>query len=322
MSRTRPMVSRAGPAWTGPAGQGEIRRSDSYRAGPSGHTSRPVGNTGIPRPGRYAEIRLHSEQRRNAATEAVARAILAWRQRNASEMRILIIEGEARARGLIRDALQGVGSLEVVAEIGDCGGAPAAFHRYRPDMVVVDRCHAETVIDSAPDAACLLVLPPGQEDLLAALRGLVGGCDADGGPVQPVSGDAGAGEETSSPAAAPDAAGPAPYLRRAMSRVGDHYEVFDVDDAYYVEAADNYARFVLPDREYLVPGSLAAFESRLDPRHFVRVHRSAILNVRHLVKLERWFSRDLLAILPEGKKLRVSRTYRDRLDPLLGWGTA
>ena len=228
-------------------------------------------------------------------------ATTARRQRNASEMRILIIEGESRARGLIRDALEGVDGLEVVAEIGDCGGAPAAFHRYRPDMVVVDRSHAETVIDSAPDGACLLVLPPGQEDLLAALRGLVGGCEVDDGPVDAAS---------------------APYLRRAMSRVGDHYEVFDVDDAYYVEAADNYARFVLPDRGYLVPGSLAAFESRLDPRHFVRVHRSAILNVRHLEKLERWFSRDLLAILPNGKRLRVSRTYRDRLDPLLGWGTA
>ncbi|HEX2208807.1 MAG TPA: LytTR family DNA-binding domain-containing protein [Longimicrobium sp.] len=113
----------------------------------------------------------------------------------------------------------------------------------------------------------------------------------------------------------------APWLRRAMARVGEHYEVFDVDDAYYLQAADNYVRFVLPDRARLVPGSLAAFESRLDPRNFVRVHRSTILNLRHLRGLKPWFSRDLLAILANGENVRVSRTYRHRLDPLLGWGT-
>ena len=64
--------------------------------------------------------------------------------------------------------------------------------------------------------------------------------------------------------------------------------------------------------------TIAAFELQLDRSQFVRIHRSAIVNVERVVQFESLFNGDFNVLLKDGKQLRMSRTYRDRVHDLLG----
>ncbi len=63
---------------------------------------------------------------------------------------------------------------------------------------------------------------------------------------------------------------------------------------------------------------MAAMQKRLDPRKFVRIHRSAIVNVDRIREVQPLEHRDYIVILEGGERLRVSRTRRRALEAILG----
>ena len=65
--------------------------------------------------------------------------------------------------------------------------------------------------------------------------------------------------------------------------------------------------------KHLLRGTLGALERELDPKQFARIHRSAIVNLDRVRELEPYTGGDYIAFLTDGRKLRVSRTFRDRL---------
>jgi len=71
-------------------------------------------------------------------------------------------------------------------------------------------------------------------------------------------------------------------------------------------------RLHVGDESYLVPDSLTALEARLSPVLFVRIHRSAIVNVRRVARLDARPNLDGLVRLTTGAALRLSRTYYRR----------
>ncbi len=86
----------------------------------------------------------------------------------------------------------------------------------------------------------------------------------------------------------------------------------------WIEAADYYIRIHVPGRSLLVRDSMAAMQGRLDPRKFVRIHRSAIVNVDRIREIQPLEHRDYIVILAGGERLRVSRTRRRALEAILG----
>ena len=62
----------------------------------------------------------------------------------------------------------------------------------------------------------------------------------------------------------------------------------------------------------------ASIEPQLDPRAFIRIHRRYIVNVDRIVEVQPWFAGDAIVVLRNGAKLRLSRTYRERLHARLG----
>ncbi len=71
-------------------------------------------------------------------------------------------------------------------------------------------------------------------------------------------------------------------------------------------------------KEYLLRESLRKLETRLDPRRFARVHRSAIVNVSSVKQLRRRTHGEYVLVLEDGTELKLSRTHRDQLQLLLG----
>ena len=89
-------------------------------------------------------------------------------------------------------------------------------------------------------------------------------------------------------------------------------------DVDWLETDGNYIRLHVGAASHLLRMTAAAIEPQLDPRAFIRVHRRYIVNVDRIVEVQPWFAGDAILILRNGARLRVSRTYRERLHARLG----
>jgi two-component system, LytTR family, response regulator len=107
------------------------------------------------------------------------------------------------------------------------------------------------------------------------------------------------------------------YLERLMVKVGGRVIFLRAGEIDWVEAEGNYVRLHAGKQGYLVRETMSALEQRLDPRQFVRVHRSTIVNLDQVRELRPWFAGDYLIVLKDATELRLSRGYRAKLEERL-----
>lgn len=88
-------------------------------------------------------------------------------------------------------------------------------------------------------------------------------------------------------------------------------------DVEWVEAAGNYVRLHVGGESYLYRESMKNMETRLDGEQFVRIHRSAIVNLDRIRELQPWFHGEYVVILQDGTRLMASRVFSDRLGRLI-----
>lgn len=91
-----------------------------------------------------------------------------------------------------------------------------------------------------------------------------------------------------------------------------------LDEIDLIEARGDYVRIYSGERFHLVRGAIGRYEERLDPVRFVRVHRSAIVNVARVVEVRRGATGDAEAVLQDGRHCRVSQSGRERLGRVFG----
>lgn len=89
------------------------------------------------------------------------------------------------------------------------------------------------------------------------------------------------------------------------------------DDIEWVEAEENYVRLHAGGRSHLVRDTMTAFREKLDPARFVRVHRSAIVNVDRIARVEPYARGEYTLTLADGTRLTSSRAHSDDLRRLL-----
>jgi two-component system LytT family response regulator len=85
----------------------------------------------------------------------------------------------------------------------------------------------------------------------------------------------------------------------------------------WIEAEGDYMKFHVGGRAHLMRETMARLESRLDPKRFIRIHRSTIVNIDRLRKLSPSFAGEYAVILHDGTKLKLSRGYHERIATLL-----
>ncbi|HTD11621.1 MAG TPA: LytTR family DNA-binding domain-containing protein [Steroidobacteraceae bacterium] len=93
--------------------------------------------------------------------------------------------------------------------------------------------------------------------------------------------------------------------------------VLSMRDIEFVQAAAKHVKIYAGGRCYSFRQSLRELESRLDASFFVRVHRSALVNVEYIAEMHPMFHGDYELILKRGTRLTLSRRYRERLTPFL-----
>ncbi|HWG21211.1 MAG TPA: LytTR family DNA-binding domain-containing protein [Terracidiphilus sp.] len=105
---------------------------------------------------------------------------------------------------------------------------------------------------------------------------------------------------------------------RLVVKAGGTTRFVRVVDIDWIEAAGVYVNLHVAGKELLYRAALNELADRLDPRRFVRVHRSAIVNIESILQLEPISHGEFDAVLRNGSRTRVSRTYRAQLEKRLG----
>jgi len=106
-------------------------------------------------------------------------------------------------------------------------------------------------------------------------------------------------------------------LQRILVRDGSEVHVLGVDSVYYIESADDYVAIQTKDATHIKLDRLNKLQEKLDGRQFCRIHRSYILNINYLARIETETKDSKIAVLTNGKELPISRSGYAGLKNLL-----
>jgi two-component system, LytTR family, response regulator len=111
---------------------------------------------------------------------------------------------------------------------------------------------------------------------------------------------------------------PGQTLERVVVKDGTKVHIIPIAKLDYVEAQDDYIALHSEKKQYLKQQTISSIEAQLDPARFARVHRSYIVNLERIARIEPYTKDSRVAVLQDGAQLPVSRTGYARLKELLG----
>jgi len=251
------------------------------------------------------------------------------RRQPGAKIRAVIVDDEDLARQLLREYLRGEEDIEIVAECGNGFAAVKTVAELKPDLMfldvqmpkldgfevleLVDREVAVVFVTDfdqyamkAFDAAAVdyLLKPFGADRLRTALERVRRRL----GENQPMPVTA----DLKSAARAPGQ-----YIERIVVKDGSRVHVIPVGKLDVAEAQDDYVSLRSEKKNYLKQQTISSLEASLDPARFVRVHRSFIVNLERIAKIEPYTKDARLAMLADGSQVPVSRAGYARLKELL-----
>lgn len=109
------------------------------------------------------------------------------------------------------------------------------------------------------------------------------------------------------------------YQHRIVVKDQGMIRIIPSQEIFYVEANDDYVKIFTKNGTYLKKSTLSRIENSLDPVQFVRVHRSYLIPVNQLQRIEPYEKDSHVALLQCGAKITVSKSGMNRLKEVLGW---
>jgi two-component system LytT family response regulator len=246
----------------------------------------------------------------------------------------IIVDDEPPARRLIRTYLEREPDIEIVAECANGAEAIAALEEREPDLLFLDIQMPEISgfdvlmaadLDELPavifvtayeeyalrafevHAVDYLLKPVDEERFIEALeraRRLVGSRDAD--DIRRLAG------------LLDDVRARRPVADRLLVKSAGYITFLTTDEIDWIEAAGNYMRVHSGRDVHLMRETMANLETMLDAARFVRVHRSAIVNLDRIKELRPSLKGEFEILLRSGERLILSRKYRKVLEERLG----
>ena len=110
----------------------------------------------------------------------------------------------------------------------------------------------------------------------------------------------------------------APQKERIVIKDGSKIKIIPIQDVHYLEAADDFVKVFTKEGYFLKNKTMSHFEQVLDPAQFVRSHRSYIINLQQITRIDPYEKDNHVAILRSGAKVPVSRTGYPKLKAILG----
>jgi two-component system LytT family response regulator len=247
----------------------------------------------------------------------------------------LIVDDEPLARERVLDLLENDPEIEVVGECGSGQEAIAAIEAHSPHLLLLDIEMPEkdgfAVLEKIPPEKMPTVIFVTAYDQYAVRAFDVFALDYLLKPFDRERFDkaikrakmhiqgGGSGELSRRILAALEEIKTRPvFLERLVIKANGHVFFLKAEEIDWVEAEGNYVRLHTAKESYLLRDTISALEAQLDPKRFLRVHRSAIVNIDRVQELQPWFHGEYRIILQDGAQLTLSRSYREKLNELLG----
>jgi two-component system LytT family response regulator len=252
-------------------------------------------------------------------------------------IRVLVVDDEPLAREKIRGMVAADPELRVVAECSNGAEAIEAVRSMRPDLILLDVqmpevggfCVLETLKDeqlppvifiTAYDhyavrafefhALDYLLKPFDRERFQAAIERAKRQIRRDSSD--------GSGIDVRILALLEQMHGQPRYSERLVVKTGGRVFFLNTDEIDWIEAEGNYVSIHTGKKAYLLRETISSFESQLDPKEFVRIHRSSIVRLDRIKELQPWSHGEYHVILADGTRLTLSRSYREKLQAALG----
>ncbi len=108
------------------------------------------------------------------------------------------------------------------------------------------------------------------------------------------------------------------YLERLVIKAGGRIYFLETTEIDWIEAEGNYVSIHSNKKTHLLRETISSLEAQLDPKKFVRIHRSSIVRIASIRELQPWFHGEYRINLENGTQLTLSRNYRDKLQEALG----
>ena len=241
-------------------------------------------------------------------------------------MKTIIIDDEPLARSIVKEYLLSYNDIEVIAECNDGFEGMKAIQQHKPDLIFLDiqmpKINGFEMLELFEDAPAVifttafdefaikafesnavdyLLKPFNKERFDKAIQKFLQ--QSANQPVQPVL-------ET--------AAQSPGQQNRIVVKVGNKIKIIPVSQVNYLEAADDYVKIVTAEGSFLKKRTMNFFERSLTNWHFVRIHRSYIVNTQLITRIDAHEKDSHLVLLNTGARLPVSKTGYSKLKEILG----
>ena len=245
-----------------------------------------------------------------------------------TKLRAVVVDDEELARQLLREYLWEAGGVEVVAECANGFDAVKAIGELKPDLVFLDvqmpKLDGFEVLELIDPPPAVIFVTAYDEYALRAfdvhaidyllkpfhldrLKKALAIARARFGQPQPAPVELAA-------AARP----PGQPVDRIVVRDGTRIHISPAGKLDFVEAQDDYIALSSAKKKYLKQQTISSIEAQLDPRRFARIHRSYIVNLERIERIEAFTKDSRVAVLQDGTQLPVSRSGHAKLKALLG----
>ena len=252
-----------------------------------------------------------------------------------SSVRAIIVDDERLARRKIRALIKDDPDLQVVGESSNGPDALAAIRDLRPDLVFLDvqmpQMDGFRLLEDLPPAETPLVVfvtaydqyavrafefsavdyllkPVDRTRFTVALRKVKDRLRTEQREAFGARLNALRSHVQTAPA----------FIDRLPVKTDERVILVRIEEVDWIEAEGKYIKVHSGKSQHPVRESISTIEARLDPRKFLRIHRSFIVNIDRIVELERWFHGEYRVVLKDGTKLMLSRGFKKKLADMLG----
>jgi two-component system, LytTR family, response regulator len=243
--------------------------------------------------------------------------------------KIIIIDDEPLARSMVKEYLQQHPQLEMVAECGDGFEGVKAIQQYQPDLIFLDiqmpKINGFEMLELLEQTPAVIFTTAFDEYAIKAFE-----AHAIDYLLKPFNQERfdkavskwqeqkSANIETKTEDLLETASHSPSQSHRIVVKNGSKIKIIPVHDVFYLEAADDYVKIHTAEGYFLKNKTMNHFEEALDKQQFVRSHRSFIVNVQQITRIDPYEKDNHIAILRSGAKVPVSRGGYGKLKSVLG----
>lgn len=242
-------------------------------------------------------------------------------------IKAIVIDDEPLSREILKSYLIRFSQISIVEECNDGFEGVKAIQQHQPDLIFLDiqmpKINGFEMLELVNPLPAVIFITAFDEFALKAFE-----TNAIDYLLKPVSEDRFAKavqkflDKTHQPAATTgllDAmAQSTAQNNRIVVKTGSKVKIIPVHDIHYLEANDDFVKIITAEGAFLKNKTMSFYERTLDPQQFVRVHRSYILHISQITKIEPYQKETHLAVLRNGQQIPISKTGYIKLKVILG----